>query len=378
MSDVAAAEDSLRQACVKCPGSKEMVEELGKMQRLAAQLVEGEKLMMAGEPSRALELYTAAMGITQCAAVALGAARAETGLGRCDRAMRLTLQVIRSDPSNVQAYAVRGHALCLKVDFDQGMKHLKESLRLDPDHAEAQRLHRRMKRAGGALERGRAAVAKRDFNVAVEGFTESLEAADAPSQSPLTATTLAERANAHLRLKDFDASLADCARAIASQEDHKPAYFTQATALLNLGKPQEAADSLEVLLRMDPGDETVKRHHEKALFEVRKAKRPDYYAILGISSVASLPEIKQAYKARCMEWHPDRHAMKTEEEKVTAEMNFKALGEALEIMEDQMKRQLYDEGYDKEAIVERAEAARRAAHRGGCGSHGGGGCGGHC
>ena len=181
------------------------------------------------------------------------------------------------------------------------------------------------------------------------GFTESIEAADAPAQSPLMATTLAERANAHLRRKDYDASLADCARAIASQEDHKPAYFTQATALLNLGRPQEAADALGSLLRMDPADETVRRHHEKALFEVRKANRPDYYGILGISSVATLPEIKQAYKARCMEWHPDRHAMKSDEEKATAEMNFKALGEALEIMEDQMKRQLYDEGYDKEA-----------------------------
>ena len=50
-----------------------------------------------------------------------------------------------------------------------------------------------------------------------------------------------------------------------------------------------------------------------------------------------------------------------------------ALGEALEIMEDPMKRKLYDEGYDKEAIAERAEAARRAAHRGGHGCGGGGG-----
>lgn len=382
LSDVDGAEEALRRGAMNCPGNKEVAEELRKTRSLAAHLAEAKRLMSVGDAARALEMYTAALRVTQCADVTLGAARAETILGRCDRAMRLTLQVIRGDPSNVQAYAIRGLALCLKVDFDQGMKHLKESLRLDPDHAESQRLHRRMKRAGSALERGRAAVAKRDFDVAVEGFTESLEAAEAPAQSPLMATTLAERANAHLRRKDYDASLADCARAIASQEDHKPAYFTQATVLFNLGKPQEAADSLASLLRMDPGDETVRRHHEKALFEVRRAKRPDYYAILGISSVASLPEIKQAYKVRCMEWHPDRHAMKSEEEKAAAEANFKALGEALEIMEDQMKRQLYDEGYDKEAILERAEAARRAAHRGGygggCGS-GGGGCGsGHC
>ena len=66
------------------------------------------------------------------------------------------------------------------------------------------------------------------------------------------------QANARLRLKEYDAALLDCAAAIASQEDHKPAYFTQSTALLHLGKPQEAADSLKVLLEMDPGDETVR------------------------------------------------------------------------------------------------------------------------
>ena len=34
---------------------------------------------------------------------------------------------------------------------------------MDPDHVEAQKLHRRMKRAGAALERGRAAAMKREF-----------------------------------------------------------------------------------------------------------------------------------------------------------------------------------------------------------------------
>jgi hypothetical protein len=32
---------------------------------------------------------------------------------------------------------------------------------------------------------------------------------------------------------------------------------------------------------MDPCDETGRRHHEMAVFEVKKSKRPDYYAILG-------------------------------------------------------------------------------------------------
>ena len=77
-----------------------------------------------------------------------------------------------------------------------------------------------------------------------------------------------------------------------------------------------------------------------------------------------------------MECHPDRLPPDaTPEERAAAEERFKALGEALDILSDPLKKQLYDEGYDKEAIAERVAAAARAAreHRGG--KCGGGGCG---
>ena len=49
---------------------------------------------------------------------------------------------------------------------------------------------------------------------------------------------------------------------------------------------------------------------------------------------------------------------------------FKTLGHALEILTTPMQRQLYDEGYDREAIIERAQAAQRAAHKDGGHGHG--------
>ena len=49
------------------------------------------------------------------------------------QALRLTLQLIKADKTNAEAYAIRGMALFLSADYDQGLKHLKESLRLDPD-----------------------------------------------------------------------------------------------------------------------------------------------------------------------------------------------------------------------------------------------------
>ena len=375
-SDVAGAARAARVATKLVPGDADIASVAAQTESLSVHLETGAAQMRDGDFLGALETYLAANAATPCAAATIGAARAETFLGRCDRATRATLSVIREDAGNVSAYAARGHALCLSDDFDQGVKHLKEALRLDPDCAEAQRAFRAMKKAGAALTRARDAVARRAFEEARVSFTETLALADVPNKSPLFAAVVSERAQASLRLRLYEEALADCDLAIAAREDHKRAYYVAGSCLIALGRPNEAAERLAFLSRMDPSDETTKKHHEKAVFETRKLARPKYYEVLGVASVASVPEIKQAYKARCMQWHPDRHAASTDEEKALAERNFKALGEALEIMEDPMKRKLYDEGYDKEAIAERAEAARRAAHRGGhgCGGSGGGCC----
>ena len=93
-----------------------------------------------------------------------------------------------------------------------------------------------------------------------------------------------------------------------------------------------------------------------------------------VPSIASSIEIKAAYKQRALEWHPDKHTQ-SEQARLEAETHFKFLGEALEILGDEFQRKLYNEGYDKEAIAERVQAANRAASnhdKDGCCNRGGG------
>ena len=52
-----------------------------------------------------------------------------------------------------------------------------------------------------------------------------------------------------------------------------------------------------------------------------------------------------------------------EEVRKVYEEKFKHLGHVLEILCDPFKRQLYDEGYDRDAIEERVAAAQKAAHQ---------------
>jgi molecular chaperone DnaJ len=65
------------------------------------------------------------------------------------------------------------------------------------------------------------------------------------------------------------------------------------------------------------------------------AKR-DYYEILGIGRGASEQELKSAYRRLAKEFHPDRNSDST------AEVRFKEVCEAYEILKDPQKRSAYD------------------------------------
>lgn len=63
----------------------------------------------------------------------------------------------------------------------------------------------------------------------------------------------------------------------------------------------------------------------------------DYYEILGLSKKASKEEIKKAYRALAMKYHPDRN------KEVGAEAKFKEVSEAYHILNDDEKRRIYDQ-----------------------------------
>ncbi|AHF99842.1 molecular chaperone DnaJ [Halostagnicola larsenii XH-48] len=90
----------------------------------------------------------------------------------------------------------------------------------------------------------------------------------------------------------------------------------------------------------------------------------DFYDVLGVSPDASPEEIKQAYRSKATEYHPDVSDDPNAEEK------FKKIQKAKQVLTDEEKRSAYDRmGHDQ---YEQAEKHGYDASQGGAGGMGGG------
>lgn len=355
------ARDALQAASAADAAAAEALKaDLALAKQLAEWQIEGEAAMVQKEPSVARAFFANVLGKTSAARSKLAMVRAELALGLCDRPLRTCTELIKADANAAEAYVLRATALMYSSDLDQARKHLREALRLDPDHPEGGRALKRVRKLESHLSAAKSAFNNREFEAARDEYTAALEAASAPQHAPLSATLHAERAATQLRLREYDTALKDAAVALYAQDDCKSAWVTKAAALQALGRHEQALRELEPIMESLGQDAQISGAYSRAQFEVRKARRPDYYGLLQVPSIASSMEIKAAYKARALELHPDKAEARGESQ-AKAEAAFKQLGEALETLADEFKRKLWDEGYDKAAIEERVRAAERAA-----------------
>ena len=113
---------------------------------------------------------------------------------------------------------------------------------------------------------------------------------------------------------------------------------------------KKAIVDYEAAQDIEPENVAIKQLLRSAKAELKKAERPCLYKKLGLTRRASDQDIKKAYKKMALQYHPDRHAGASDEEKSDMEIRFKELGEAFEVLCDAQKKQRWDNGETIEEI----------------------------
>ncbi len=85
--------------------------------------------------------------------------------------------------------------------------------------------------------------------------------------------------------------------------------------------------------------------------ESREPRPGDYYATLGVSADASLPEIKQAYHREAKRWHPDRYVSAEPALYARAGRRMRQLTEAYHTLSDPVARAAYDASLRGEPVT---------------------------
>ena len=349
-------------------------EEYNTISKLNESFSQGNLLLESKQYASAKGIYSSILRECNAPNLMLRAAQADIGLGLTDSALRLSLQVIRANPGLSEGYEIRGQAMRLMADFDGAMKMFRQGLRLNPDCDRIKSALKGCRSLQEAMNKAHGHVFRREFDKAIDLFSSILMkgSENYPKKSLLYCQVLSKRGECYLRLKKYEEALKDASKTVYSREDHVPAWVIMMKALHGLGRHEDALAQAEDLMQhWGNSDKHIRASYENADFQVRKMKRPDFYELFGVSPLASELELKKAYKQKAKEWHPDRLCRDnfSDEERQEAEKKFKLLGEGLEILCDDFKRQLFDEGYDAEAIRDRVAAAKQAAHRQGTGNY---------
>jgi len=156
-----------------------------------------------------------------------------------------------------------------------------------------------------------------------------------------------------LKAREYAEAVTWCARAHEANTANVDALFKHVDARWAAGEEHAALQLLKTALMTNARSDRIDEVKEKALdleqrLEARKRAKIDFYKDLGVDRSASMRDVKKAYHALAMKWHPDR---KTGDDDEEHDEMFKKISKAYEILGDKELRDRYDAGDDVEAVL---------------------------
>ena len=257
-----------------------------------------------------------------------------------------------ADDSLTKLYK-RGKGFYVMGNTELALRHFREALKLDPEHEACKADYKQAKKLGKLLEKIEAVLGK---EVEGQGRQKKLEQdeqyeeargllADALALAPpavYRSLLYRDLCTANTKTRRPEESLEVCEKHHAHDSGSAASKLLYAEALLLSDKFDDAIKTFREVLELDEHSQEARQGMDKAQKLLKRSKEEDYYKTLGISRSASAREIKRAYHKLAAEHHPDKNP----DDKEGAEMRFKAVASAYEVLSDEDKRKKYDAGED--------------------------------
>lgn len=90
--------------------------------------------------------------------------------------------------------------------------------------------------------------------------------------------------------------------------------------------------------------------------------RMDFYSLLGVTRSASQQEIKEAFRQKALQHHPDRHTTASKATQERASAHFKDICEAYKILSNEHDRAIYNASGRSAVYRQRSAGASGSAH----------------
>ncbi|KAI9319686.1 hypothetical protein BX666DRAFT_2119283 [Dichotomocladium elegans] len=229
-----------------------------------------------------------------------------------------------------------------EYDTQRAIDYLTKSVRYDPDSNSAKMMLKHIKVIEAQRVKGITALEANQLQDAVDIFSACLEMDE--ENDVLNALLYVNRATALQMLKKYNEALRDCNCAIQLDPESLAAYSRRASCAMEIEDYKTAIHDYRRLLQSDKRNRDYKNLLKKAEQAAARAGHTDHYAILEIARTASLQEIKKAYRKRALQYHPDKNPGD-----IRAEIKFKQVVEAYDVLSDSHKRASYDAFLDAEA-----------------------------
>ena len=287
----------------------------------------------------------------------MGEKDAETGIEILDN-------LRREDPScrgRADYNFVSGLCHYYQADMKRAVTEFIEAKQEIPEadtwHNKLIKMQKASKAAQEALNRNQTARAltECDYGLAVD-----------PTNTAYNAKMWFQRAQINQRSENFEASIEDLTAALQLFPSNFDYLYRRGCVKLTLNKYEDAIEDFMNANKIQPSRavknkiEEAKRGREgnlkrkakeqerKTKAEQNKASRgPTHYDVLEVTESASAEEIRKAFYAKAKEFHPDKHASATPEEKTKMEAKMKEVSAANHCLSDPEKRSQYDWKLDR-------------------------------